>query len=224
MLRRIVADGVFVAAQNVHRVAADAQARSGHKSRVDGVAHGGIGRASALRPHVALGREIRPSGRPCAASTARMVRCGTDSWTVCRSSAPGCRNRCTCASIRPGSSVRSPKSTISASGGCVTAAPTSTMRSPVTSTSPGASILPDSTSSRRAARSTMGFGLGGCANATPLATSSAAQNRNLFMMSMLIRRLLRHQALQPDSLARIPVRESIRVFESHDAQPEKQFQ
>lgn len=130
-------------------------------------------------PSVPMSRSaVKPAIRSAlAAAMARMVRSGTDSSTVCRSSAPGCRNRCTCASIKPGSKVRSPRSITSAVGGCATVAPTSTMRSPVTSTSPGWSILPDSTSSRRAARSTMGV----WPKAAP-ATSSAAQNRNVVMM------------------------------------------
>ena len=57
MLRGIVADGVFMAAQNIHGIAADAQARTGHQPPVDGVAHRGIGRSRAFRAHIALGRE-----------------------------------------------------------------------------------------------------------------------------------------------------------------------
>ena len=130
-------------------------------------------------PSVPMSRSaVKPAIRSAfAASRARMVRCGTDSSTVCRSSAPGCRNKCTCASIKPGNKVRSPKSTISAAGGCVTVAPTSTMRSPETSTSPGLSILPDSISSKRAACSTMGV----WPKAAP-ASRSAAENRRVVMM------------------------------------------
>jgi hypothetical protein len=43
VLRRVVAIGVFVAAENVDGVAADAQARAWDQTLIDGVAHGGIG-------------------------------------------------------------------------------------------------------------------------------------------------------------------------------------
>ena len=57
MLRRVVTDGVFVAAEDVDGVAADAQARAGNQALVDGVADGGIGGACAFGAHVALGGE-----------------------------------------------------------------------------------------------------------------------------------------------------------------------
>ncbi len=57
VLRGIVAVGVFVAAEDVDGVAADAQARPGNQALVDGVAHGGVGGACALGAHVALGGE-----------------------------------------------------------------------------------------------------------------------------------------------------------------------
>ncbi len=57
MLFGIVADGVFVAAENVDGVAADAQARTGDEAAIDGVAHGGVGCARAFGAHVALGGE-----------------------------------------------------------------------------------------------------------------------------------------------------------------------
>ena len=57
VLLGIVADGVFVAAENVDGVAADAQARAGNQAVIDGVAHGGVGRARAFGAHVALGGE-----------------------------------------------------------------------------------------------------------------------------------------------------------------------
>jgi hypothetical protein len=50
-------DGVFVAAQNVDGVAADAQARAGNETLVDGIADGCVGRSRALGPHIALGGE-----------------------------------------------------------------------------------------------------------------------------------------------------------------------
>ena len=53
----IVADGVFVAAENIDGVAADAQTRPGDQAVIDGVAHGGIGRACAFGAHVAFGGE-----------------------------------------------------------------------------------------------------------------------------------------------------------------------
>ncbi len=57
VLRGIVAIGIFVSAQQVDGVAADAQARPGNKSLVDGVANGGIGGSCAFRAHIALGGE-----------------------------------------------------------------------------------------------------------------------------------------------------------------------
>jgi hypothetical protein len=62
-------------------------------------------------PSVPMSRSaVKPAIKSSrAASSAMIVRCGTDSCTVCKSSAPGCRNKCTCASINPGNSVRSPK-------------------------------------------------------------------------------------------------------------------
>ena len=57
VLRGVVADGVFVAAEDVDGVAADAQARAGDEALVDGVANGGVGRAGAFGAHVALGGE-----------------------------------------------------------------------------------------------------------------------------------------------------------------------
>ena len=83
-----------------------------------------------------------------------MVRCGTDSCTVCRSSAPGCKNRCTWASISPGSNVRSPRSMTSAPSGCLTTGPASAIRPPCTSTSPGVTTRPFRMSSKCAACST----------------------------------------------------------------------
>ncbi len=122
-----------------------------------------------------------------AASNAPMVRCGTDSCTVCRSSAPGWRNRWTCASIRPGSSVRSPRSITSAPAGCFTEVPASTMRSPCTRTSPGFRMRPVLMSSSRAARSTMGCGGAFWASAVARKASSRSEagtktRRSLVMM------------------------------------------
>ncbi len=57
VLLGIEADGVFVAAENVDGVAADAQARAGDEAVVDGVADGGVGGAGAFGAHVALGGE-----------------------------------------------------------------------------------------------------------------------------------------------------------------------
>ena len=73
-------------------------------------------------PSVPMSRSaVKPAIRSAfAASVARIVRCGTDSSTVCRSSAPGCRNRCTCASISPGISVTSPRSMTCAPAGRLT--------------------------------------------------------------------------------------------------------
>ena len=59
VLGGIEVDGVFMAAENAYGVAAHRHARAGNQSRVDGIAHGGIGRARALGAHVALGREAR---------------------------------------------------------------------------------------------------------------------------------------------------------------------
>ena len=57
MLIRIAAERVLVAAENIDRVAADAQTRPGDRAAVDGVAHGRIRGASAFGPHVAFGRK-----------------------------------------------------------------------------------------------------------------------------------------------------------------------
>ena len=55
VLLGIVADGVFVPAENVDGVAADAQARAGDLAAIDGVANSGVGGACAFGAHVALG-------------------------------------------------------------------------------------------------------------------------------------------------------------------------
>ena len=57
VLLGVVADGVFVTAENVNGVAADAQARAGDLAAIDGVAHGGVCGAGAFGAHVALGGE-----------------------------------------------------------------------------------------------------------------------------------------------------------------------
>ena len=57
VLLGVVADGVFVTAENIDGVAADAQARAGNLTAIDGVAHGGVGRAGAFGAHVAFGGE-----------------------------------------------------------------------------------------------------------------------------------------------------------------------
>jgi hypothetical protein len=95
--------------QDVDRITRHAHARPRNQPAIDRIAHGDIGASSALGAHVALGGEARHHvglGRAAAIS----VRCGTDSSTVCRSSFPGCRKRCVCASISPGISVVSPRS------------------------------------------------------------------------------------------------------------------
>ena len=88
MLRGVVVDGVFVAAENVDGVAADAQAGTGDPPLVDRITNRGIGRPGAFGSHIALGGE---SGHQVFArgERRRIVRSGTDSCTVCRSSAPG---------------------------------------------------------------------------------------------------------------------------------------
>ena len=55
MLRGIVVVGVFVAIEDVDRVAADAKPRAEDDALVDGVANRSIGRACALGAHVSLG-------------------------------------------------------------------------------------------------------------------------------------------------------------------------
>ncbi len=55
MLRGIEVIGVFVSAEDVDGVAADAQAWPGNQPTVDGVAHGRVSGARSLRSHVALG-------------------------------------------------------------------------------------------------------------------------------------------------------------------------
>ena len=57
VLLGVVADGILVAAENIDRIAADAQARPGNQSSVDRIAHGGIGGACAFCSHIALGGE-----------------------------------------------------------------------------------------------------------------------------------------------------------------------
>ena len=56
-LLRVIADRVFVAAQDIDRVAADAQPGARNGAGVDGVAHRRVGRSGALGTHVALGRK-----------------------------------------------------------------------------------------------------------------------------------------------------------------------
>ena len=99
-------------------IAADAQARAGDQALIDRVAYSRIGGACALSSHVALGGK---AGHQVGAGRERgddgALRNGF--LTVCRSSAPGCRKRCTCASIRPGIKVgrqdRSPARRLDAS-------------------------------------------------------------------------------------------------------------
>ena len=57
VLRGVVADGVFVAAENIDGIAADAQARPGNQPIIDGVANRCVGGARAFGPHVAFGGE-----------------------------------------------------------------------------------------------------------------------------------------------------------------------
>ena len=57
VLLGVVADGVFVAAENADGIAADAQARTGDQTLIDRVAYGGVGGACAFGAHVALGGE-----------------------------------------------------------------------------------------------------------------------------------------------------------------------
>ena len=57
VLRRVEMIGVFMSAENVDGVPADAQARSGHEALIDCVAHRSVGRSRAFGAHVALRRE-----------------------------------------------------------------------------------------------------------------------------------------------------------------------
>jgi hypothetical protein len=57
VLLRVVADGVFVAAQYVDRIATHAHVRSGNLAAVDRVAYGDVRAACALGAHVTLGGE-----------------------------------------------------------------------------------------------------------------------------------------------------------------------
>jgi hypothetical protein len=123
----IEVDCVLMSAEDIDGIAADAQAGTGNESGVDGIANGRI------------------------SGTARIVRSGTDSMTVWRSSAPGWRKRWMWASISPGIKVESPRSIRLAPAGWETDEPASTMRLPRTSTSPGVTSAPCSTSSRWAA-------------------------------------------------------------------------
>ncbi len=59
MLLGIEAVRVFMAAQDIDRIAADAEARAGNQALVDGVADGRISGAGAFRSHIALGGEAR---------------------------------------------------------------------------------------------------------------------------------------------------------------------
>src|SRR5579871_5314573 len=86
-----------------------------------------------------------------------------------------------CASISPGSRVRSPRSITSAPAGCLTEVPTSTMRSPRTRISPGLMMRPPLMSSRRAACSTMGWAWlgGGVCAAAPAARKQGQKNKSV---------------------------------------------
>ena len=57
VLGRVVAEGVFVASEEVDRVAAYAHSGAGNQAGVDGVANGYVGAACAFSAHVALGGE-----------------------------------------------------------------------------------------------------------------------------------------------------------------------
>ena len=59
MLVGVVTTGVFVAAENIHRIAADPQARSRNRTLINRIAHRGVGRACAFGPHVPLRRKAR---------------------------------------------------------------------------------------------------------------------------------------------------------------------
>ncbi len=59
VLRRIVADGVFVPAQDVDGIPADAQPRTRDQTLIDRVADRCIGRARTFGPHVAFRGEAR---------------------------------------------------------------------------------------------------------------------------------------------------------------------
>src|SRR5208337_5219095 len=54
VLGGIEVDCVFMAPKNADGVAADAHARAGNQSGVDGIAHGGVRRSRALGSHVAF--------------------------------------------------------------------------------------------------------------------------------------------------------------------------
>ena len=57
MLRGIEVVGIFVSAENVDGVAADAETRAGNQAVIDGVADGRVGGTGALGAHVTLGGE-----------------------------------------------------------------------------------------------------------------------------------------------------------------------
>ncbi len=154
MRRRIVVNRVLMPAQNADRVPADPHPRPRNQPRIDRPHHRRVRRPRTLRPHIALRREPRHQIR-FSGQLRQIVRSGTLSTTVCKSSAPGCRNKCTCASISPGISVMSPRSITSAPAGCSTDVPAAAIRSPSTSTSPGVTIFPAETSNKRAACSTI---------------------------------------------------------------------
>src|ERR1039458_615302 len=108
-------------------------------------------------PSVPMSRSaVKPAIRSSrAAISARIVRSGTDSTTVWRSSAPRWRKRWTWTSMSPGIRVAAPRSITVAPPGWATEEPASTMRLPRTSTSPGLTRVPCSTSKMWAAWRTM---------------------------------------------------------------------
>jgi hypothetical protein len=59
VLLGVVADAIFMAAENADGISADAQARAGYLTLIDGVADGRVRGACAFGAHVALGCESR---------------------------------------------------------------------------------------------------------------------------------------------------------------------
>jgi hypothetical protein len=118
VLGGVVADGVFVAAEM--SMALPLMRRRGPGMRPALMASR-MAVSAEPAPSVPMSRSaVKPASRSAlAACSARITRQGTDSSTVCRSSAPGWRKRWTWASMRPGSSVVSPRSMILALAGMV---------------------------------------------------------------------------------------------------------
>ena len=154
MLFGIVADGVFVTADNSIALPLTRRRGPGISASIDGVAHGGIGGARAFGAHVALRCE---SGHQIVASGERrgMVRCGTDSCDGLQVFRAWMQEQVHVRVDQAGQQSGVAEIDDLRVGGWFTTAPAAAMRSPWTNTSPVLTIAPVSISSNRAACSTM---------------------------------------------------------------------